>query len=96
MKGNRFKKDSILLILGMLLLTAPCELSSCSSEKNVSQHRIEKEKARKDKEVRKKYEQAIKRHEKNQSATTRSMMKEAKKESPKNTPLKPSNGKKCK
>ena len=96
MKGNRFKKDSILLILGMLLLTAPCELSSCSQQKDISRHRVEKEEARKNKEARKKYEEALKVHEKNQSAATRSMMKETKKESPKNTPLKRSRGKKCK
>jgi hypothetical protein len=96
MKGTRFKKKSILLVLGVMLLTAPCGLSSCSQGKNVSQRRIEKEKARKDKEARKKYEQAIKHHEKNQSGTTRSMMKKTKKESPKNTPLKHSSGKKCK
>ena len=96
MKGIRLKKKGILFLLGMILLTAPCGLSSCSQQKDVSQRRIEKEKARKDKEARKKYEQAIKRHEKNQSATTRSMMKETKKKSPMNTPLKKSSGKKCK
>ncbi len=96
MEGIRLKKKGILFLLGMILLFAPCGLSSCSNQKNISQRRIEKEKTRKDKEARKKYEQAIKQHEKNQSTTTRSMMKETKKESPKNTPLKKSSGKKCK
>ncbi len=96
MKGNRVKRTGILLLLGLILFTAPHGLSSCSQQKNISQRKIEKEKARKDKESRKKYEEAIKQHEKNQSAATRSMMKQTKKESPKNTPLKKSSGKKCK
>jgi hypothetical protein len=96
MKGNRLKHEGILILLCMVLITSPCGLSSCSLQKNVSQRRIEKEKERKDKEAQKKYEQAIKQHEKNQSAATRAMMKETKKESPKNTPLKKSSGKKCK
>ena len=74
----------------------PNGLSSCSQEKDVNKRRIEKEKERKDKESRKKYEQAILRHKKIQSAETRSMMKKTKQESPKNTPLKHSSGKKCK
>ena len=53
MKGIRLKKKGILFLLGMILLTAPCGLSSCSQQKDVSQRRIEKEKARKDKESRK-------------------------------------------
>jgi hypothetical protein len=96
MKGNRLKMTGILFLLGIFMFTAPCGLSSCSQQKNISQRRIEKEKARKDKESRKQYEQAIRQHEKNQSSTTRSMMKETKKESSKNTPLKKSSGKKCK
>ena len=95
MKGNRFLKPDVLLIFGVMLVSSPCIISSCSQEKNVSLRRGEKEKARKDKEAKKKYEQAIKVHEKHQSAATRSMMKATKKESPKNTPLKKSSGKKC-
>jgi hypothetical protein len=86
----------VLFLLGMILLVTSYGLSSCAQGKNASQRKIEKENARKDKEARKEYEQAVKRHEKNQSAATRSMMKETKKDSPKNTPLKESNGKKCK
>jgi len=96
MERNRLTKKSVLFIFVMILLAMPYGLSSCSQEKDVNRRRMEKEKAQKDKEARKKYEQAIKQHEKNQSATTRSMMKETKKESPKNTPLKRSSGKKCK
>jgi hypothetical protein len=96
MKGKGILKTGMLLLFCVLLLGSPCLVSSCSTGKNASQRKVEKEKERKDKEAKKKYEAAIKRHEKNQSAATRSMMKETKKESPKNTPLKHSSGKKCK
>ncbi len=96
MKSNFFNKQGILIILCTMLLTAPCSFSAYSQGKDNSQRKIEREKERKEKEKRKKYEMAVKQHEKNQSATTRSMMKETKKESPKNTPLKPASGKKCK
>jgi hypothetical protein len=96
MKGNFFNKKGILIILCAMLLTTAGNLTSFSQGKDKSQRRMEKEKEQKDKEARKKYEMAVKQHEKNQSATTRSMMKETKKESSKNTPLKPSSRKKCK
>ena len=95
-RRNHLTKKSVLFIFAVILLAMPNGLSSCSQEKDINKRRIEKENARKDKEAREKYEQAIKRHEKNQSDATRSMMKETKKESPKNTPLKRSSGKKCK
>ena len=94
--GSGVKMKCILFLTGVMFFTASGSFSSCSSQQNATQRKVEKEKARKDKEAKKKYEQAIKRHEKSQSATTRSMMKETKKESPKNTPLKRSSGKKCK
>jgi hypothetical protein len=93
---NYFKTRGILFILCAMMLSSPCKPSSFAKGKDPSQRKIEKEKERKDKEAQKKYEQAIKQHEKNQSAATRSMMKETRKESPKNTPIKPSSGKKCK
>lgn len=81
---------------GVLLLTAPCGLTSCTPGKDASQRKIDKESARKAKESKKNYDKLVKQHAKNQSAATRAMMKKAKKESPKNTPLKPASGKKCK
>ena len=96
MKGKWLRTKGALIILGVLLATTPCTASSFSGGKDHSQRRIEKEKARKDKESRKQYDKAIKQHMKNQSAATRSMMKQTKKDSPKNTPLKPSSRKKCK
>lgn len=96
MKRSGLKMKGIIFILGMMLFSAPLVYTSCSPGKNSSQHKMEKQRAKKDKEAKKKYDQAIKQHQKNQSAATKAMMKEAKKESPKNTPLKPSSGKKCK
>jgi len=71
-------------------------LTSCSSGKSASRQKAEKEKAAKDREAEKKYHSAIKHHEKIQSDNTKSMMKDARKKAPKNTPLKRSKGKKCK
>jgi Flp pilus assembly protein TadB len=96
MKGWGFRAKGIVLLLGVMLITAPLINTSCTHEKTVSQRKIDKAKAKKDKEARKKYEQAVKQHQKNQSAATRSMMKQTKKASPGNTPLQPSSGKKCK
>lgn len=84
-----------LLFLAVSLTVVPC-LTSCKSEKQASVKRSQKDKAKKDKEAQKKYEAAIKQHEKNQSATTRAMMKKSKKDQPKNTPLRKASGKKCK
>jgi hypothetical protein len=96
MKGKWFRTTGVLLISGLFLVTSLSMASSSSGGKDNSQRRIEKEKARKDKESKKQYDKAIKQHMKNQSAATRSMMKQTKKDSPKNTPLKPSSRKKCK
>jgi hypothetical protein len=96
MRWSHFKIKGILFIFCAMLLSSPGKPSSFSVGKDPGKRRMEKEKERKDKEARKKYDQAIKQHEKNQSANTRSMMKKTRKESPKNTPIKPSSGKKCK
>jgi len=96
MKGNRYRTMGALIISGVMLVTTPCMASSFSGGKDHSQRRIEKEKAHKDKEAKKQYDKAIKQHMQNQSAATRSMMKQTRKDSPKNTPLKPSSRKKCK
>jgi len=92
-KVNTIIKKGILLLF---IIIMPLGLSTYSQKKDASQRRAEKEKAQKEKVAKKKYDLAIKQHIKNQSATTRSMMKQTKKESPKNTPLKPSKGTKCK
>jgi hypothetical protein len=96
MNGTRLLKKILLVLLSVMVLTSACVLSSCSSGKNASIHKAEKDKARKDKQSKKNYDKIVKQHTKNQSAATRSMMKQSKKEIPKNTPMKPSKGKKCK
>ena len=86
----------IWLLMSAIMLIQMAEFTSCSHERNASRRKVEKERSQKDKKAEKKYHEAIKRHEKMQSDATKSMMKESKKKSPKNTPLKRSSGKKCK
>ena len=57
-------------------------------EAKVNQKKIDRNRAKKEKESRKEYEKAVKRHNDNQSKQTKAMMKKAKKDSKKNTPLK--------
>jgi len=96
MNVNRFLKTVITIVVGLFLLLPQASLTSCSSERSANVRKAQKEKARKDKEARKQYEQAVKRHMDKQSKTTKAMMKETKNNTPKNTPLKPSSGEKCK
>ena len=85
-------------LLGMVVLMTAGSygLTSCVSGKNASQRKIEKDRARKDKQSKKNYDKLVKQHAKNQSAATRKLMKQAKKEQSKNTPMNPIKGKKCK
>ena len=96
MKGNHIIRKGTLLLLAMVFTILPFGNYSYSQKPSSSQRRAEKAKAKKEKEATKKYEQAIKQHQKNQSANTRAMMKQTKKDSPKNTPLRKAKGKKCK
>ena len=84
-----------LLFATLILFAALC--SACiPPQSKTSQARIEKEHRKKEKQAEKQHKEAIKMHEKNQSKGTRAMMKKSKKESRKNTPMKPPGGKKCK
>ena len=85
--------QSVALILLLLAVTG---LDSCKSGKDASQRKIERNRAKKDKQSKKNYQKLVKMHMKNQSAQTRAMMKKSNKEKPKNTPLTPSKGKRCK
>jgi hypothetical protein len=91
-----FSRRLQVLLLVVLFIDLPIGLSSCSHGKDMSKRKMEKQNARKAKESQKNYEKILKQHQKNQSATTRAMMNETNKSSPKNTPLKKSSGKKCK
>ncbi|NCA75673.1 MAG: hypothetical protein EOM90_05020 [Alphaproteobacteria bacterium] len=78
------------LTLTILFFVTPLLFSGLPpQESKVNQRRIEKEREKKKKEAVKKYEQAVKRHQKMQSKDTKSRMKQTRKESRKNTPLKP-------
>jgi hypothetical protein len=57
-------------------------------EARVNQKKIDKDRAKKEKEGQKQYEKAVKKHMDNQSKETKIMMKKARKDSKKNTPLK--------
>jgi len=57
-------------------------------EAKVNQRKINRERAKKEKEGQKQYEKAVKKHMDNQSKETKIMMKKARKDSKKNTPLK--------
>lgn len=65
-------------------------------ESKVSRRKIEREKAKKERQALKDYNRALKQHQKNQTSNTKVMMKRARKDAPKTTPLKPASGKKCK
>ncbi|MCX6244784.1 MAG: hypothetical protein NTU98_08770 [Bacteroidetes bacterium] len=82
--------------LGLSLLLPQASLTSCRSERSVSERKIEKERKKKEKKAQKEYDQAVKHHMDQQSKNTKAMMKESKKKTPKNTPLKPASGTKCK
>lgn len=78
------------LTLTILFFVSPVLFSGRPpQESKVNQRRIEKEREKKKKEAVKKYEQAVKRHQKMQSKETKSRMKQTRKDSRKNTPLKP-------
>jgi hypothetical protein len=62
----------------------------------VHQRKINHDREKKEKTEIKNYEKAVKQHNKNQSNGTKTMMKQARKNKGKNTPLKHSSGTKCK
>ena len=57
-------------------------------EAKVNQRKINAERAKKEKESKKQYEKAVKQHYDHQSKETKAMMKRAKRETKKNTPIK--------
>ena len=83
-----------ILILFLVYLFIPCQPQSFAGEAGrpqeakIHQKKIDKERAKKEKEGQKQYEKAVKRHMDNQSKETKIMMKKARKEAKKNTPLK--------
>jgi uncharacterized membrane protein (DUF106 family) len=62
-------------------------LSIIPQENAVNQRRIERERAKKQKQAQKDYKQAVKRHKSIQSKTTKAMMKHSRKQAGKITPI---------
>jgi hypothetical protein len=61
--------------------------NSSAQEAKVNQRKIERERAKKQKQAVRDYEKAVKRHQKMQSKSTKASMKKSKKEAPKLTPV---------
>jgi hypothetical protein len=83
-------------VAAIVLFLLPLFCSSFPQETKVNQRKIDREHKKKEKAKQKEYEEAKKMHVKNQSKETRAMMKKARKDSKKNTPMKPPGSKKCK
>jgi len=96
MKINSFLRVIMAAAMGLSLLVPQASLTSCRSERKISERKLEKERKKKEKKAQKEYEQAVKHHMDQQSKSTKAMMKESKKGSSKSTPLKPASGTKCK
>jgi hypothetical protein len=77
-------KTILLAFLTTALMLVPAY--SSSQEAPVKHKKIERERARKQKQAVNDYEQAVRRHNKQQSKSTRASMKKLKKESKKVTP----------
>lgn len=80
----------------VLILILPFLFAFYPQEAKVNQRKIERTHKRKDKEAEKQHLQAKKNHQKIQSKETKAMMKQSRKQSKKNTPMRPPGGKKCK
>ncbi len=77
-----------LLLISFILAIVPMLFPLTPQEAKVNQNKIEKEREKKQKQSRRDYDQAVKRHNKMQSKSTRASMKKTKKASGKATPLK--------
>jgi hypothetical protein len=82
----------VVMVLAFLVIPPVDQTTAGSTgipqEAKVNQKKIDRDRAKKEKEAQKDYEKAVKRHMDNQSKETKAMMKKAKKDSKKNTPLK--------
>ena len=72
----------------MFLFSGPDVAAAAPQEAKVNQRKINAEREKKKKEAVKQYEKAVKQHYDNQSKETKAMMKRAKREAKKNTPIK--------
>jgi hypothetical protein len=78
-----------------VLLLVPFLVAFEPQEGKSNPRKVEKMREKKEKEAKRKYEKDLKQHMNNQSKQTKAMMKRARKNSQKNSPVKPASGKKC-
>ena len=83
MKNGRLKQ-----LVCLLLVFSLCLSVSYGQEHKVNQQKINKERAKKQKQAEKDYHKGVKQHQKSQSKNTKAMMKQSRKESGTNTPVK--------
>jgi len=87
-----FRKNILILFFLCLLSSFHPPIYAGSAgipqEARINQRKIDKERAKKDKEGMKQYQRAVKKHMDNQSKDAKIMMKKARKDAKKNTPLK--------
>jgi hypothetical protein len=80
----------------LLLLFFPALLMAFTPQEGGSGRRkAERERVKKERQADRKYQKDVKQHLNNQSKETKAMMKKSKRNSKKNTPVKPKSGKKC-
>ncbi len=89
-KGNQFR----ILLVGLFLLSL--FMGCAPQDAKVHQRKLNHDREKKEAAAMKSYQNAVKQHNKNQSKETKAMMKQARKSTGKNTPLKHSSGTKCK
>ncbi|MEI8007687.1 MAG: hypothetical protein WCI48_15885 [Bacteroidota bacterium] len=83
MQSGRLKQLVCLLLISILCLSV-----SYGQEHKVNQKKINKERAKKQKQAEKDYHNGVKQHQKAQSKNTKAMMRQSRKESGSNTPVK--------
>jgi hypothetical protein len=86
--GRKFLTIWIICYVGFSSFESYAVPVGLPQEAKVHQKKIDKERAKKEKEGQKQYDKAVKKHMDNQSKETKKMMKQAKKDAKKNTPLK--------
>jgi hypothetical protein len=85
---NFLKKILISFLFCLFIPFTPRIYAGKPQEAKINQRKIDKKRAKKEKEGQKQYDKAVKKHMDNQSKETKIMMKKARKDSKKNTPLK--------
>lgn len=90
--GTAFRRVKIII---PLLLLVPFLFALEPQRGKSNPRKVERMREKKEKEARRKYEKDVNQHMNNQSKETKAMMKKARKNAKKNSPVKPASGKKC-